>query len=113
MSEEKLLRAALQRIVDNRANKNWGKRECCDEAEHALSRFDGKIPPPGHRRELDCEELAKCFEADQLRGYSPIRNFTSEERRVIASALRVIDDHRQLQDGQTCPCSGSVGNGEG
>jgi hypothetical protein len=32
------LRAALQRIVDNRDNKNWRKPEICDEAKRALSR---------------------------------------------------------------------------
>lgn len=39
---------------------------------------------------VDAEELAKCFDADELRGYSPIRNFTREERRVIAAALREL-----------------------
>lgn len=39
---------------------------------------------------VDAEELAKCFDADQLRGYSPIRSFTREERRVIAAALREL-----------------------
>lgn len=46
---------------------------------------------------VDTEELARCFDADQLRGYSPIRNFTREERRVIAAALREMraDGHRR------------------
>lgn len=36
----------------------------------------------------DMLALAECFEADQLRGYSPIRNFTAKERRLIVKALR-------------------------
>jgi len=39
---------------------------------------------------VDAEELAKCFDADELRGYSPIRNFTREERRAISWALRTV-----------------------
>lgn len=39
---------------------------------------------------VDAEELAKCFDADELRGRSPIRCFTREERRVIAAALREL-----------------------
>lgn len=37
---------------------------------------------------VDAEELAKCFDADELRGYKPIKNFTREERRAISWALR-------------------------
>lgn len=37
---------------------------------------------------VDAEELAKCFDADELRGYKPIRNFNREERRAISWALR-------------------------
>lgn len=32
------LQHALQRIVNNRDNKNWRKPEMCDEAQRALSR---------------------------------------------------------------------------
>lgn len=39
---------------------------------------------------VDAEELAKCFDADELRGYTPIRNFTREERRAISWALRTV-----------------------
>jgi hypothetical protein len=39
---------------------------------------------------VDAEELAKCFDADELRGYNPIRNFTREERRAISWALRTV-----------------------
>jgi hypothetical protein len=35
-------------------------------------------------------ELAECFDANELRGYSPIRNFTPQERRMIATALRGV-----------------------
>ncbi|WP_293880514.1 hypothetical protein, partial [Sphingomonas sp.] len=40
---------------------------------------------------VDAEELAKCFDFDQLRGYSPIKGFNREERRVIAAALRELN----------------------
>lgn len=44
---------------------------------------------------VDAEELAKCFDADELRGYKPIKNFTREERRVIAAALRELRADRR------------------
>src|SRR4051812_16777948 len=46
---------------------------------------------------INKEELAACFDADQLRGYSPIRNFTAQERRLIASALRSDDTFAPAQ----------------
>ena len=37
---------------------------------------------------VDRSALADCFEHDELRGRSPIRGFSLEERRTIAAALR-------------------------
>ena len=39
---------------------------------------------------VDVLGLADCFEADELRGRSPIREFNAPERRIVAAALRAL-----------------------
>lgn len=65
--------------------------------DHAISLWNTRASittASGEAATPQALELAKCFDTNELRGYSPIRNFTPQERRMIATALRGVAQAR-------------------